>query len=71
MMARWKRFCQEDVISSLSGLIPEADHRVEFGPAGEPANLAQSWLCDRVHAFLKRDFGDILASGTTQETMDD
>ncbi|KAK3504674.1 hypothetical protein B0T13DRAFT_12949 [Neurospora crassa] len=54
MMARWRRFCKEDVISSLSGLIPEADHRVEFGPAGEPANLAQSWLCDRVLAFLKQ-----------------
>lgn len=54
MLDKWKSFCKEDVISSLSGLIPEADHRVEYGPAGEPADLAQGWLCDRVHAFLKQ-----------------
>ncbi|KAJ4392357.1 hypothetical protein N0V85_007121 [Neurospora sp. IMI 360204] len=54
MLDKWKSFCKEEVISSLSGLIPEADHRVEHGPAGEPADLAQGWLCDRVHAFLKQ-----------------
>ncbi|CCC10598.1 hypothetical protein SMACR_12611 [Sordaria macrospora] len=54
MLDKWKSFCKEDVISSLSGLIPEADHRVEYGPAGEPADRAQGWLCDRVHAFFKQ-----------------
>ncbi|KAK3391931.1 hypothetical protein B0T20DRAFT_422594 [Sordaria brevicollis] len=54
MMDKWKSFSKEGVISSLSGLIPEADHRVEFGPAGERAERAQGWLCDRVHDFLRQ-----------------
>lgn len=44
LLARWKSFSPS--MSSLSGLIPGANHTVD-------AQAAQDWLGDRVVSFLK------------------
>ncbi|KAL2201226.1 hypothetical protein P885DRAFT_56640 [Corynascus similis CBS 632.67] len=45
LVARWKSFCKPGIASDLSGLIPNANHRVDNEPG-------QRWLSDRVAHFL-------------------
>ncbi|KAK8092381.1 uncharacterized protein PG998_014866 [Apiospora kogelbergensis] len=48
LIRQWKGLCREGVASDLSGVIPNADHRVEQ-PPGEP----EKWLVNTVVKFLK------------------
>ncbi|KAL1882779.1 hypothetical protein VTK73DRAFT_904 [Phialemonium thermophilum] len=46
LVQRWATFCRPGVMSSLSGLIPGANHRVD-------PQESQDWLADRVVRFLQ------------------
>ncbi|KAK4157145.1 hypothetical protein C8A00DRAFT_40507 [Chaetomidium leptoderma] len=45
LVERWKSFCKPGIASELSGLIPDANHRVDN-------DAGQQWLADRVARFL-------------------
>ena len=47
LLERWMRAYKPGVVSELSGLIPGADHVVSNAEA-------QSWMVERVKAFLGR-----------------
>ncbi|KAK3295890.1 uncharacterized protein B0H64DRAFT_396747 [Chaetomium fimeti] len=45
LVEKWKSFCKPGIGSELSGLIPDANHRVDN-------DAGQEWLADRVARFL-------------------